>query len=58
MRKCMNCKLDTRDDDIYCRNCGVRVTNNLYYVFTNIVIFIIIALIIILIAIFVASYFV
>ncbi len=58
MKKCLNCKSDTRDSDKYCRNCGVKVSGNAVYIVCSIMNFIIIVAIIFLIMLFVASYFV
>ncbi len=56
MRKCLNCKNDVRDDDIYCRNCGFLIQSNRNYIIVNIFIVIMVIGIIFLIALFVASY--
>ena len=58
MKKCINCKWDVRDTDIYCRNCGCRLQSNKSYVITNILIILIIVGLVGMIALFVASYFV
>ena len=38
MKKCINCKNQTRENDIYCRNCGNIINKNYYYVLVNVVI--------------------
>ena len=38
MKKCINCKKQTRENDIYCRNCGSIINKNYYYVIVNVVI--------------------
>lgn len=36
MKKCVNCNGIIRNSDIYCRNCGIKIEKNWYYVFVNI----------------------
>lgn len=57
MKKCVNCKKNIRDDDVYCRNCGLLLRSNKYYILIDVVTIIISVFIIFLIALFVASYF-
>lgn len=57
MRKCVNCNSDYRSDDIYCRNCGVYIHKNNYYVFINILTYMLIIGVIIIFILFIASYF-
>lgn len=56
MKKCLNCKSDVRDKDIYCRNCGILIKKNSYYVLVNVMIIIISIVILMLIILFIASY--
>lgn len=56
MKVCPNCKNDTRDSDIYCRSCGIKIEKNNYYVLINIFIIIAWVGIIFMIALFVASF--
>ena len=35
MKKCINCCKNNRDKDIYCRNCGVKLKSNIYYIIIN-----------------------
>jgi len=36
MKKCLNCKNDVRDSDIYCRTCGCLLKSNSHYVLMNV----------------------
>lgn len=56
MRNCLNCKGINKDTDKYCRNCGVKLHNNIYYVLINITTFLIVLGIIIMILLFIASF--
>ena len=41
MKKCLNCNSDIRDEDKYCRNCGVKVKKEIYYTIINVFYYII-----------------
>lgn len=56
MKKCANCNGAIREEDIYCRNCGLSIKSNFYYVFIDILITLAIIALILMIALFVASY--
>lgn len=58
MKKCLNCKSDCRDTDAFCRNCGLPIKKNSYYVIINIFNFLMFLGILFMIALFVASYYV
>ena len=56
MKKCLNCKWDVRETDIYCRNCGCPLQTNKSYVLTNVIMVFIVIGMIGMIALFIASY--
>mgnify|MGYP003571308807 CR=1 FL=1 len=56
MKKCLNCKKTTREDDIYCRNCGYLIHSNSYYVFINVMIIIISLMLLFIVILFITSY--
>ncbi len=56
MRKCINCKCNVRDNDIYCRNCGCYLQSNKSNVLINVITVFIVLGIIFMIVLFVASY--
>lgn len=56
MKKCNNCKGAIREDDIYCRNCGLAIKSNTYYVFLSILIALASLWLISIIILFIASY--
>lgn len=37
MKHCINCNELTKEDDIYCRNCGVKIKGMGYHIWLNIV---------------------
>ena len=46
MNKCLNCGKDVKDNDIFCRNCGVKIQSDKNYVLINILtVFVIIGII-------------
>ena len=55
--KCVNCGEIMRNEDAYCRNCGVKVENHVYYVILNVFICLIIIAIVIIGILFVASFY-
>lgn len=57
MKKCLNCKSDVRDTDIYCRNCGCLLQSNKHYVLQNVLTAVALLGYVALIALIVASYF-
>ena len=56
MKICPNCKGAIREEDIYCRNCGLTIKSNGYYVFLNILIILAIIALIFVIMLFITSY--
>ncbi|MDO4394610.1 MAG: hypothetical protein Q4C23_01330 [Mycoplasmatota bacterium] len=58
MKKCYNCKGINRDTDTYCRNCGLIIKSNTYYIFINIGTILSFLGFIFIIALFIASYYV
>ena len=56
LKKCLNCKWDVRDTDIYCRNCGCPLQSNGKYIFVNVIIVFVVLGILGMIALFIASY--
>lgn len=56
MKKCLNCKNDVRDTDIYCRNCGCKLQSSSQYILTNVLTVFVIICWIGLIALLIASY--
>ena len=56
MKKCNNCKGAIRDEDIYCRNCGLSIKGSGYYVFLNVLIILASIALILILILFVASY--
>lgn len=56
MKKCINCKCNVKDTDIYCRNCGCLLQSNKNYIMTNVLIIFLIFGIIFIIGLFFASY--
>ena len=46
MKKCINCNKDNHDNDKYCRNCGVKLKGNTYYIIINILTIIVLLLLI------------
>lgn len=56
MKKCVNCKEDNRDTDTYCRNCGVVIKSNSYYVIINVLTVISFIFLIIVIGLFITLY--
>ncbi len=55
MKVCPNCKNDTRDSDIYCRSCGIKIEKNNYYVLINVFTFLTAIGIVLIVALFVTS---
>lgn len=58
MKKCVNCKMDNRDNDTYCRNCGISIKSNKHYVLMNVFTVLAFIILIFVIILFVASYYV
>ncbi len=56
MKICPNCKGAIREEDIYCRNCGLSIKSNGYYVFLNILIILASLALVFIVALFIASY--
>ena len=56
MRMCYNCKRINRENDKYCRNCGLLIKNNKYYILINIGTVIVLIALIFIIVLFTASY--
>ena len=56
MKKCINCKNNVREKDIYCRTCGCLLQSNSNYIFINILMVLVSIGIVLLIALFIASY--
>jgi len=56
--ECLNCDNKNQNKDIYCRQCGIKITKPFYYVIVNILIFIFSMLAVGIIALFIASFFV
>ncbi|MDO4375793.1 MAG: hypothetical protein Q4C33_01290 [bacterium] len=56
MKKCINCKNNIKEKDIYCRNCGCRLYSSFHYIFMDIAITIVVIGLIGVIALLVASY--
>lgn len=56
MKKCLNCHNTIKEEDKYCRYCGIRIENNNHYILMNVLkVFVIIGWIL-LILLFVASF--
>ena len=58
MKKCKNCDALIRDNDKYCRNCGIPLHGDLYILICNIFTVFIVLGIIFFVLLFIASYFV
>ena len=58
MKKCVNCKKNNRDGDIYCRNCGVMMKSSSYYVMINILTIFAFIFLLIVIGLFITLYYV
>ena len=58
MKKCANCNYKCYDNDIYCRNCGIKINNNFYYIFLEVIKYILFIILIFAILLIIASYFV
>ena len=56
MKKCLNCNIDNRDTDSYCRSCGCPLQTNRNYTFINVLIIFVIIGIVFMAALFVSSY--
>ena len=56
MRTCYNCKGINRENDTFCRNCGLLLRNNIYYILINVGTVIILLALVFVIILFVASY--
>ncbi len=56
MKECLNCHSKNKEKDLYCRNCGIKLHKNIYYVFINIFTIIIVIAIIFVLTLFIASY--
>lgn len=58
MKKCANCNGAIRENDIYCRNCGLSVKSNGYYVLLDILIALASIALVFIIILYITSYFV
>lgn len=58
MIKCVNCGNSSRDTDIYCRNCGVKIRGSWYYIMISILRYVLIIALVIVVLLFIVSYFV
>ncbi len=58
MRTCYNCKGINRENDTFCRNCGLLMRSNTYYILINVGTVIILLALVFVIILFVASYYV
>lgn len=56
MKKCKNCNAIIRDDDQYCRNCGILIQSKFYTILCNLFTILMIIGIIFFVLIFIASY--
>ena len=56
MIKCINCGNDNRDTDRYCRNCGIKIRTNGYYIILNILTVLFIIALILTVILLIASY--
>ncbi|MBR3162441.1 MAG: hypothetical protein IKF19_06910 [Bacilli bacterium] len=56
MKKCKNCSAIIRDNDRYCRNCGILIPSNFYELVCNIFIIFMILGIIFFAILFITSY--
>ena len=56
MKRCKNCNALIRDNDRYCRNCGICIPNNFVILLLNLFTVIMVIGIIFLILLFIASY--
>ncbi len=56
MKKCLNCQSDVREEDTYCRNCGIKLEDNRHFVLINVLTFFVIIGIVLLILLFITSY--
>lgn len=57
MKRCNNCNAVIRDEDKYCRNCGIYISGEVYSIMYNIFSILIVAGIVFFILLFIASYF-
>ena len=57
MKTCYNCKGTNRENDKYCRNCGLLLRSNIYYILINIGTIVAILILILIFILFVASYY-
>lgn len=58
MKKCLNCNNIIRENDKYCRTCGIKIQNNSWGLIINIALFIMSIAITLLVILFVLSYYV
>lgn len=58
MKKCLNCKMNNRDTDKYCRNCGVLIRSNIHYILINVLTIVFLIALIFIIVLFIVSYYV
>ena len=56
MKKCKNCNAIIRDDDQYCRNCGILIQSKFYTILFNLFTILMIIGIIFFVLLFIASY--
>ena len=56
MKKCKNCNSLTRENDKYCRNCGIKILSDMNMLINSIFTGIILIGIVFLIILFIASY--
>ena len=57
MKRCLNCNKIVKDKDNYCRNCGIEIKKNSYYILMNVITFFAIMFLVLVIALFISSYF-
>ena len=58
MKKCINCKRENKDNDIYCRNCGCLIQSDEHYIFINVMTALVSFGLLFVIILFIVSYFV
>ena len=56
MNSCLNCNHIVKENDKYCRNCGIEIKNGGHYVAISVFTFLAILGLILLVILFVASY--
>ena len=56
MKKCINCNNLNKDNDKYCRSCGLKIKSNSHYILINILTFLSVLLLLFVIILFVILY--